>query len=337
KQLLRLTSATETMLHEAVRRIEPVTPRQHIYIQTMEHLINPIRKAEVGVPAENVIAEPCKRNTAGCLIYAVAHLLAKYGTDPATLSMAVLTADHIIGSEELFRKTVVNALEAAEREAVLVTIGVKPTRPASGYGYIQTSAAEQGQTVLPVQAFHEKPDLETAQRYVAAGNYYWNAGMFFWRISTFLDELRQAQPAMAARTVELRDALQALDTQRAHQVFQTLENTSIDYALMEKARRVAMAPANFPWDDIGTWAALDRTRQPDTAGNITEGGPVLVECRDCIVYNAEGADGMSVAVVGADNLVVVVTKDGVLVAPKDRTEDVKKAVQELELRNARQV
>jgi len=336
KQLLRLTSETETMLHEAVARSAPLIPPAHIYVQTMGHLMHPIREAAVGVAPENVIAEPCKRNTAGCLIYAAAHMIAKYGED-VEISMAVLTADHVIGDADAFRATVDAALRTAEREEVLVTIGVPPTRPATGYGYIQAGAEQRDTGALPVQAFHEKPSLERAQEYLDAGNYYWNSGMFFWRVSTFLKELDAANPEMAEKARAIAMAMRAGDTERAQRTFEALENISIDYALMEKSRHVTMVPAPFPWDDVGTWAALERTREPDSSGNVTQGGPVLVNCRDSIVYNAEGVERMAVSVVGMDGVVVVVTADAVLVVSKDHTEDVKKAVQELEKRGSSQL
>jgi mannose-1-phosphate guanylyltransferase len=333
KQLLKLGSPDASLLEEAVSRLEPIIPRQHIYVQTMPHLVHAIRKAGLPIPPENVLAEPCKRNTAGCLIYAAAHLHTRYGDEAA---MAVVTADHVIGDPELFRKTVVAALEAAERDTVLVTMGVRPDRPATGYGYIH--APGDGNTaVVRVEGFKEKPDLGIAEQYVADGHYYWNSGMFFWRIASFVGELTQAQPRMAEVYHELCTALEDHDPPRAEEVFGKLENISIDYALMEKARNVAMIRAEFPWDDVGTWSALERTRKTDENGNIAQGNTVVIDSRDCIVYNSDGGEERTVAVVGAEGLVVVVTPDAILVVPKERTEDVKKAVQELERRGAPQL
>jgi mannose-1-phosphate guanylyltransferase len=339
KQLLRLTQPDATMLHEAVERIAPVIPAEHIYIVTGTHLVDPIREAQVGVPDANVIAEPHKRNTSGAMAYAVAHLLARYDAPPEGISMAVLTADHTIGEPEMFCATVESALRVAEAEPVLATIGMVPTRSETGYGYIQLAEraepmpeSSEGYPVLPVAAFHEKPNKETAESFVASGDFLWNGGMFFWRLSTFLDELDQARPQLAESTRALAEAMQAGDEAKVDVLFAALDDISIDYALMEHARRVVVARAEFPWDDIGAWPALDRALDHDDAGNVTMGDPVVVDTRNSIVYNAPGAEGMAVGVVGVDDLVVVVTEDAVLVLPKDRAQDVREVVKALKER-----
>lgn len=334
KQLLRLTSETDSMLAEAVQRIAPMIDPEHVYVQTAAHLRDAILEAGIGIPAENVLTEPCKRNTSGCLAYATAHLLAKYGPD---FSMAILTADHVIDHADRFRETVAEALRAAEEEQALVTIGITPTRPATGYGYVQARMeAAEAQDVFSVEAFHEKPNENSAQRYLDAGTYFWNSGMFFWTASAFLGELDGANPKLALATRQMAEAMKAGDDARVRRIFEGLEDLSIDYALMEKARRVAMVRAQFAWDDVGTWASLDRTRPADAQGNVTFGEPVLVDCRNAVVYNAPGKQRMAVGVVGMENVVVVATEDAVLVLPKDRAEEVKRIVQELKRRDAPQ-
>lgn len=342
KQLLTLTSETHSMLEEAVLRIAPLISAEHVYIITGEHLVNPIRNAGTGVPAGNVLAEPCKRNTSGALAYAAAALLAKYGGEGEAISMAVTTADHHIGEPALFCKTVDAALNAAERNEVLATLGVVPTRPETGYGYIQVAtgaanAPTEDISVWPVTAFHEKPSRERAEQFIAQGNFFWNSGMFFWRLSTFLAELDAARPVLAQAVRAMRDAMVAGDPTGVRKTFEALDDISIDYALMEKARHVVMARADFPWDDVGAWPALDRSHAKDDRGNVLLGSPVVVESNNCIVYNEPGPGEMAVSVVGADNLVVVVTRDAVLVVPKDRAQDVRLAVQELRKRNAAQL
>ncbi len=342
KQLLRLTSAHETMLGEAVSRVAPLIPPEHVYIVTGAHLVQPIREAGIGVPPENVIAEPSKRNTAGALAYATAVLLANYGGDGSNLSMAVTTADHEIGEPERFRATINTALTAAEQDDVLAIMGMAPTRPETGYGYIQVADGDptvsgDGVAVYPVKAFHEKPNRDQAHDFIATGRYFWNGGMFFWRVSVFLDELRQASPAHAAAIADMTEAQRLGDAEAVRTHFERLDDISIDYALMEHARHVHMARADFPWDDVGAWTALDRTYPKDGQGNVAVGDPVLVDTKDCIVYNDLGATDMAVSVVGAEDLVVVVTKDAVLVIPKDRAQDVRRAVQELKERDAGQL
>jgi len=268
KQLLHLTQDQETMLGEAVSRVAPLIAPEDVYVVTGEHLVAAIREAGVGVPDENVIAEPCKRNTAGCLAYAAAHLLAKYGGDGDDLTMAVLTADHIIGDSEAFRATIRIAMDAAESEQALATVGMVPTRPETGYGYIQADADPLPQyagsvQVYPVAAFHEKPDAARAEAFMQSGHYFWNGGMFFWRLSVFLAALAEASPNIAAAVRAMTDAMRAGDDGRVRQAFEALENISIDYALMERADNVVVARADFDWDDVGSWPALDgRHRLP---------------------------------------------------------------------------
>lgn len=339
KQLLHLSSETQNMLEEAVSRIAPLIPAEHVYIATARHLQEAIRKAERVLPPENILAEPCKRNTAGCLVYVAAQLLARYG-EGRQVTMAVLTADHLISDADGFRETVSVALNAAEQQEALVTLGIKPTRPETGYGYIEAGTAPEGAAplaALPVAAFREKPGQADAEAFVASGRFYWNSGMFFWRLDVFLRELSLAQPVMAEHLLAMAKALRQHDEATSTQHFEALESISIDYALMEKAQRVLVVPAAFPWDDVGAWTALDRTREHDAAGNVAIGDPLLEDCENCIVYNAPGADAMAVGVVGMQDVIVVTAADAVLVLPKDRAQEVKRIVEALKARGSGQV
>ncbi|MCH7958805.1 MAG: mannose-1-phosphate guanylyltransferase [Candidatus Hydrogenedentes bacterium] len=342
KQLLRLASETKTMLEQAIDRLGPLFTPERIFVVTSEELAPSIREAGVGIPDKNVLAEPCKRNTAGCLVYAAAHLLARFPDDPE-LSMAVVTADHRIGDEEVFLETVDVALNVAEQESVLVTHGITPTHPDTGYGYIQidksTSSpiAPDAIPVHPAIDFQEKPDLETAKKYLDTGDYLWNSGMFFWRLDVFLSELDQATPDLSDAVRGMAAALGEGDEKRVRELFEGLDNISIDYALMEKSKNVAVVRANYSWEDIGVWTSLERTRERDARGNVTQGDPVLVDCDNCIVYNDVGADEIAVSVVGVQDLIVAVSRDGILVIPKDCAQDVRLAVEELKRRNAKQL
>ncbi len=343
KQLLRLTSPTDTMLHEAVNRLLPLIPAEHIYVQTSPELVPAIRAAALGIPEANIIAEPCRRNTAGCLAYAAAYMMSRYQNDGSGVSMAVVTADHRIGAPDQFIATLTKALETVESEPALGTIGIPPTRPSTGFGYIQaalpdgTSELDTTPQAFPVTSFKEKPPKDVAEQYVAEGNYFWNSGMFFWSVGTFVSQFEQADPAYGKAIHAMAAAMSADDEATVNAVFNDLKGISIDYALMEKAERVVMINATFPWDDIGTWSALDRAGNEDSDGNVINGDPVLIDSTGCIVYNDEGAEARAVAVVGMTDVVVVATKDAVLVVPKDRTEDVKKAVQALGERGATQL
>lgn len=340
KQLLKLTSPNRTMLDESIARMAPLVPVEHVYVITGEHLVEPIRRSGAALPQANILAEPCKRNTSGALAYTAAALLARYGGDGSNISVAVTTADHDIGAPDVFRRTVDAAMTAAEKDDVLVTLGIVPTRPETGYGYIQVDNKDGAQrnaiAVSPVCAFHEKPSREKADGFIASGDYYWNSGMFFWRISTFLKELDHARPALAKAVREMADAMRAGNDSKVRAIFESLEDISIDYALMECAKHVAMARAEFPWDDVGAWTALDRSYEHDAKGNVAIGNPIVADSTNCIVYNDAG-DDVAVGVVGVEDLVVVVTNDAVLVIPKDRAQDVRQAVQELKKRNAKQL
>ena len=343
KQLLHLTSDDKNMLQEAVERLEPLMGRENIYIVTGEHLVAAIQEGNVGVDDDNIIAEPCKRDTAGCLIFAAAHALAHHGGDGSKISMAVVTADHQIGDPQLFRATVEASLHIAEADGVLVTHGIVPTRPDTGYGYIQVAADEDaakevdGIKLSPVEAFHEKPNEVKAEDFIATGHYLWNSGMFFWRVDTFVEELRLARPEMADAVEKMCESIGHRDKGTTHEIFEKLEAISIDYALMEHTRNVVVARAEYPWDDVGSWLSLDRTRERDEHGNVIIGGSVVLESENSIVYNDVGEDEMSVSVIGVRDMVVVVSKDGVLVVPKDRAKHVRDAVRELRGRGSRHV
>jgi len=345
KQLLRLTRPDQTLLGNAVERIAPLIARERVYIATARGLVEPVRAARTGVPDENVLGEPCKRNTAGCLVYAVAQILARYGEARAAgISMAILTADHRIDSDELFRAAVEAALNVSEHGAALATIGIIPTRPETGYGYIEIpekatpyTCATGLPSVYAVVRFREKPDTATAEEFVRTDRFFWNSGMFFWRLDTFLEELVLAAPAHAQATRAMAAALAKGDQAEADRIFEGLEDISIDYALMEKARRVLTVRAEFGWDDIGAWDALDRYFEHDEDDNVAVGEPILIDTHDCIVYNEPGEAKMAVAVIGVEGLVVVVAGDAVLIVPKDRAQEVKKAVAQLKEMGAKQL
>ncbi len=341
KQFLRIDGSGDTLLEQAVAAVEPLIPAHDIHIATGEALAEATRALLPHIPDANYILEPERRNTAGCLILAAARFLAS--GDDADATIAVLAADHHIADTNRFRQVVHTALTAAEREDALVTLGIAPDRPETGYGYIEVAGetvgipGSDGIEVHPVSRFREKPDRETAASYIATGRFLWNSGMFFWRLPVFLRELDAASPGLGRTARDMADAIAAGNDRRLGDLFRALPAISIDYALMEKARRVLVVRADFGWDDIGAWDVLDRTAPRDDMGNVAIGSPVMVDCRDCIVVNHPGPGKNAVAVVGVEGLAVVVTEDAVLVIPKDRAQDVRKAVAELKKRGSEQV
>lgn len=344
KQILNLAGPDTSMLKQAVDRVLPLAGRDHVYIITGKALQRPIQQADLGLPNGNTIAEPCKRNTAGCLIYAAATILARHDLPPERIAMAVLPADQQIGKLAAFHAAFNTALQTAEAGEALVTIGIRPSRPETGYGYIELAkppaerdSANPGCTPQPAIGFTEKPAPETAAAFLSSGRFLWNSGMFFWRLDTFLDELNSTGPELARILDQLAEAIRRGDAQRANDVFAELPNISIDYALMERARNVAVVPAAFSWDDVGAWDALDRTYPRDAHGNVAVGAPLLIDSENCIVYNEPGPEHTAVAVVGMRDVVVVATEDGVLVVPKAKAQDVRDVVEQLQNRGATQV
>ncbi len=330
KQLLPLGNDGRTLLADAAHNITPMIPLGDVYIVTGRPLRDAVVEAGV-VPAENVLAEPAKRNTAGCLAYVAAHLLAFSGESPENLSMTVLTADHRIVQTDAFRESVRAVLETAETRPVLGVVGITPTRPETGYGYIELAenAPDLPDGVFAVERFREKPDAQTAAAYVASGRFLWNSGLFIWRLSTFLGELEQASPVHAQCVREMAAAMRAGDTAAADALFEQLPNISIDFALMEKTRRIVVARGAFDWDDVGVWEAFDRLYPKDADGNVAVGAPVLVDAKDNLVWRNPDAAHVAVAAVGVENLVIVVCGDAVLVMPKDRAQDVREVVARL--------
>ncbi len=341
KQLLALTEPGRSLLVQAVERAGRIFSPERIFIATTVTLRDAIREAPLAIPPENVLAEPDRRNTAGALIYATAALRARLGPQ-ADPELAILTADHQIGEPERFATTVRACLAEAAGGEALVVIGIPPTRPETGYGYLEIAedatpvAVREGLAVLPVACFREKPDGPTADRFVAEGRFLWNSGMFFWRMSRFYSELRAARPEMAETADRLAEALARGDHAAATLAFQALPSLSIDYALMEHARCVRLLRGDFPWDDVGAWDAVLRHFPRDPRGNVSVGDPVLVGCRDCLVYN-DGGEAMAVGAVGVEDLVVIVCADAVLVAPRARAQEVREVVKRLRERGAPQL
>ncbi len=306
KQLLSLTGSGKTLLQEAVERIRPIFPEGQIYIGTGERIGPALRDAGL-VPADNVLIEPAPKNTLGALCWAVSELH-KRGIGEDTL-MAVLTADHAIGEPERFRATVDEALRVAATTEGLITIGITPTRPEIGYGYIRCGDGTRA------AGFTEKPDLATAESYAASGEYLWNSGMFFWRIDAFERELGRHCPHAASFLAGGLD-------------FADLASEPVDRALMERSSEVHVVPGAFPWDDVGAWDALARLYPLDAAGNASVGEVAMLDCSNSIVFS----DGFPIGVIGVEDLIVVATANGVLVCPKSQAQRVKEIVARMRYR-----
>ncbi len=322
KQVLRLFGQ-RSLIQQTVDRLKGVIPPENVWIFTNEFLQPEIRKQLPQIPKRQVIAEPSQRNTAPCIALA-AHILAEL--DPDAL-IGVFPSDHLIEKEARFRTFVKAAFRAAETSSVVV-LGIQARRPETGYGYIEfPKNVTAGQVeAVPVASFREKPDEKTAKRFVEQGNFFWNAGMFFWRASTVLDLMRRHQP----KTATLLAGLPAFGSRqfaaKLAEAYPFCENISVDYGLIEKAEQVAgLALDDIGWSDVGSWEAMYELAEKDENGNASRGDLI-----------AEGSHGnyidaaKPVALVGVDNLVVVDTPDALLVVSRSKAQDVSKIVKTLE-------
>jgi mannose-1-phosphate guanylyltransferase len=327
KQLLTL-GGSESLLAAAVRRAQAVVGLENTLIVTAADQEAQIRAAVPALPAANVIAEPMPRNTAPAVGLGAVVAARRAGPDAV---IAVLPADPFIGDEREYERLLRAAIaEAQPPEAAIVTIGITPTHPETGFGYIRlgarADARPHGAVVHDVGAFVEKPDLPTAEEYVASKSYLWNSGMFFLTARRMFEEARRHLPALAdvldaAVGAPHDDAAAAIVRER----YATATKVSIDNGIMEKAAGLRVLPGAFGWSDVGSWAAVAQIRPPDARGNVVIGGATLIDGDGNLVIADEGAP--FVGVVGVKDLVVVATRDAILVVPKALAQDVKKIVE----------
>ena len=325
KQFLKLTGEC-SLIEETVRRVEPLCPRENVWILTREDLEARVRDALPWISPHRVICEPEGRDTAPCLVLGGVRV---ERVDPDAV-LLVLPADHVIPDRQVFCATIQAAVKALDEHDGLITFGIRPTYPATGYGYIRRAdddGVPVGSTLCyGVASFREKPDKVTAREYLEEGGFYWNAGIFLWRLSTFRSSLKEYAPELMTgwgRLQEIGDGLETTSDRRVRERFKELPRISIDYALMERAQNVRVVEAQFSWDDVGSWRAVERYRGTDDAGNITEGRTVLVDTQGSTVL---ATGGRVVATLGVENLLVVDTAEALLICPRERAEEIKKLV-----------
>lgn len=314
------------MLTQTVERVVGAVPAANVLVITTQAQLPGVQVACPDIPSANIVAEPVGRDTAAAA--GLALLLVKQRNPGATLAM--LPADHVIHDVKEYQALLGAAFTAAESADVLVTIGVKPDRPETGFGYIQEAGPWKqiaGRDVRAVKRFVEKPDLATAEGYLRAGGYFWNAGMFVWRVGVVEAAFQAHAPKLYAglTKIETAAAIGNWDSALA-QGYPALERISVDYALMEKSTNVVVLPATCDWDDVGAWPAVANHFPKDDAGNVLRGTAMVEGGENNIVVSA---DGHLTAVVGASDLVVVHTPDATLVVPKDRAQDIKALLKRL--------
>lgn len=326
KQLLPIVGA-KPLLTQTVDRLSGLVPPENILIVTNDEQKAAVIDICPMLPEANIIGEPVGRDTAAAV--GLSMVLVKQ-RDPDGV-FAMLPADHVIHDDEGFQKIVASAFEAAEKEPVLVTIGVSPDSPATGYGYIHRGdvwTEIDGRSVYHVKEFKEKPDAATAKTYVDSGEYYWNAGMFVWTVQAIGAAFAEFTPGLNSALAKIDEALSSGQplADVLNEQYPSLEKISIDYAVMENAKNVVTMESAFDWDDVGEWPAVARHFESDAAGNVIKGAGVVQDGSGNIVISS---DGHLTAIVGADDLIVVHTEDATLICPKSKAQDIKKLVKQL--------
>jgi mannose-1-phosphate guanylyltransferase len=332
KQLLNIVGK-ETMLQQTVARLRQLVPAERIWTVTNAEQAAVVRKQLPAAARKHVLSEPVGRNTTAAIALAAIHVRHAARGDAL---LAVLPADHYIAQPERYREIVRAALEAAREPGCMVVLGIPPTRPETGFGYIERMGENlqaTGYPVLAVRRFTEKPELQLAKEYVASGNYDWNAGMFFWRVSTFLENLQRHLPKTHAGLESLAEQIGKRGYERKlRAIYPKLENISVDYAILEAATRqegpprVFEIPAEFGWSDIGSWAAVYELLAKQPGANIFGGQGHAIDAKGNFLWSPS----KFVAAIGVRDLVVVETPDALLICPRDRAQDVAKLVKWLD-------
>lgn len=326
KQFLTLTSDGKTMIQLTVERILPTVEINDIYIATNKDYINLVREQLPNLPKENILCEPIGRNTAPCIGLAAIHISQKY--DDAI--MMVLPSDHLIKYNTMFINTLKDACAVAEQDDNLVTIGITPDYPETGYGYIKFNPTECLGRAFVVDRFVEKPNLETAKEYLASEEYLWNSGMFVWKISTILKCFELYIPNTYEGLITIRNDIDSdFYENTLEKVFSEFKSESIDYAIMEKAQHIYTLPGTFGWDDVGSWLAVERIKKTNEFGNVTQGNIITIDTKNCII---EGSKKL-IATVGLEDLIIVDTDDATLICSKNDAGDIKKVLENLKICN----
>ena len=322
KQFLSLTNSDRTMIQETVDRILPLVKMEDIFIATNRDYKPLVREQLPDLPEENILCEPTARNTAPCIGWGAVTVRARYGD----ALMIVLPSDHLIQQAALFRGALKSALATAEDTDALVTLGISPSSPDTGYGYIRYDAEEVTGNAFRVKQFVEKPDAETAKRYLMSGEYLWNSGMFIWKASAVLREIEKNLPEHYALLERIGGAAGGENAGAVlEEAFGQMKPISIDYGVMEKAQHVYVIPSSFGWDDVGSWLAVGRINPGNDAGNVIRGDVVTVNSTRCIVQGGEKL----IAMVGLEDIIIVDTRDALLVCAKDSAGDIRKVLEVL--------
>lgn len=323
KQFLNL-SGKEVMVNETIDRLSRVCPKKNLFIVTNIHQAERMRKVtEKRLKAEQILAEPASRNTVACIGYAAERIVKTAGDG----IMVISPSDAYIKDTDAYAETLEFAKRTAEETDRLVTVGIAPTFPATGYGYIRFKKSEN--RAKEVLRFVEKPPYKRAKKYVSSGEYVWNSGMFLWKASVILQKYKQYIPDVYDLLTGIGDAIGTAEEREVlEDLYPRIRSVSIDYAIMEKSRDILVVPAEFGWSDVGCWDMLSALYGTDADGNVIVSDHLGEDTRDCIVYSRK----KFVATVGVKGLIIVDTPDALLICDKKRAQDVKKIVEDLRQR-----
>lgn len=321
KQFLNL-SGRDILVNETIDRQSALMKKEDIFIVTNQSQAEMMLSRTKGrILKDHVLAEPAARNTAACIGYAAMEIMKKYEDGV----MCIFAADHHIRDEAEYNRVMKEAVRTVAETDALVTVGIRPTFPSTGYGYIKNSAIP-GRTYRRVEEFVEKPDQATAKSYLDAGSYAWNSGMFVWKASTILRYFKELLPDIYACLCEIGDAMGTAQEQEViRRVYPGIPKISVDYGIMERAKGVLMLEGDFGWSDVGSWDCLDAVRPKDEKGNIVSGDTALLDTKNCVIYGKHKL----IAAIGVKDLVVVEGENAVLVCPVWEAQRVKEIVERL--------
>jgi mannose-1-phosphate guanylyltransferase len=324
KQFLDILHTGKTLIQQTFDRYAKVVPAENIYIVTSDEYVDIVKKQLPNLPLENIVAEPSRKNTAPCIAYIAFKLLQK---DPEAVMIAA-PADHLIFDPEGFIKTTSIAVDFVNHINALVTIGIKPTYPNTGYGYIQHEMAEAAPSIHKVKTFTEKPNIELAKAFVASGDFLWNAGIFTWKVKNLLSAFEKYLPEMYELFAVEKEKLNTSEEATViEQLYPLCTSISIDFGIMEKAENVYVIPAAFAWSDLGTWNSAWENMNKDYFSNAVAGNNVMiVDANNCVVHVP---DNKLVLLQGLENYIVVDTKDVLLICKKEKEQEIKEYVADI--------
>ena len=318
KQFVDVMGSGKTMIQMTVERFAPLCPLENMWVVTSEDYVDIVKTQIPEIPHHNILSEPCARNTAPCIAYACWKIMAKH----PQANIVVTPSDALVINTDEVRRIIGNAIRFASEGERIVTLGITPTRPETGYGYIAAARQLMESEICEVESFREKPDVDTARQYLDAGNYFWNAGIFVWNVDTIVGSLRRFTPELASKMDRMAESFYTENEKdTVADIFPTCEKISIDYAVMEKADYIYTYPSDFGWSDVGTWGSLWTLLPHDEDGNAVVGKNVhLYECKGCIVH---APDAASVVLEGIEDSIVVERAGRILICRMSEEQRIK--------------